>query len=295
MTFYEQTPAPKPTTILDPPVSRPSDAPSTTQTPIPIHNPPTTDNTTSNDPPTTTTTTPKPFPLPTLRLENRHLTHPASPLFFTSINPATVLSDSLQNVLRLLYHTPSSHNFTPPPTRSITLILRDMDGVAYTTGTDLDHDHKEIHFNLNHISNVASHPSPTNPARVRDEIVGVITHELVHCYQWDAKHTCPGGLIEGIADWVRLNCDLSPPHWKKEVDGAWDRGYQHTAYFLQYLEDIFGNGTVRRLNEHLRHHKYHEDSFWEEQFGLGVEELYEGYVQHHKEEERKKKKTQDDL
>ncbi|KAK4651544.1 hypothetical protein QC762_602770 [Podospora pseudocomata] len=290
MTFYEQTPVPRPITILEPPISRPSDAPSATQSPIPIHPP---RDTTPNDPKRTTISSPKPFPLPTLRLENRNLNHPASALLFTSINPATVLPDCLQNVLRLLYHTPSSHSFTPPPTRSVTLIFRDMDGVAYTTGTDLDHDHKEIHFNLNHISNVASRPN--SPTRVRDEIIGVITHELVHCYQWDAKHTCPGGLIEGIADWVRLNCDLSPPHWKKEVDGAWDRGYQHTAYFLQYLEDIFGNSTIRHLNDHLRHHKYHQDSFWEEQFGLGVEELYEGYVQHHKEEERKNKKKQDDL
>ncbi|KAK4199693.1 peptidase of plants and bacteria-domain-containing protein [Triangularia verruculosa] len=292
MTFYEQTPAARPTTILEPPISRPSDGPEASQTPIPIHNKSSSTDSapSSNDaPPTTTTTSPKPFPLPTLRLEVRHLTHPASNLFFTSINPATVLADCLQNVLRLLYHTPQSHHFNPPPTRSVTLILRDMDGVAYTTGTDLDHDHKEIHFNLNHISNTASRSPSSNPTRVRDEIIGVITHELVHCYQWDAKHSCPGGLIEGIADWVRLNCDLSPPHWKKEVDGAWDRGYQHTAYFLQYLEDIFGPGTIRRLNEKLRHHKYHKDSFWEEQFGLGVEELYDGYVQHHEEEERKKK------
>ncbi|KAK4179223.1 peptidase of plants and bacteria-domain-containing protein [Triangularia setosa] len=289
MTFYEQTPAPRPTTILEPPTSRPSDAPTASQTPIPIHNKSSSSSSSPNDSPTATTY-PKLFPLPTLRLEIRHLTHPASTLFFTSINPSTILPDCLQNVLRLLYHTPQSHQFNPPPTRSVTLILRDMDGVAYTTGTDLDHDHKEIHFNLNHIANTASRSPSSNSTRVRDEIIGVITHELVHCYQWDAKHSCPGGLIEGIADWVRLNCDLSPPHWKKEVDGAWDRGYQHTAYFLQYLEDIFGSGTIRRLNEKLRHHKYHKDSFWEEQFGLGVEELYEGYVQHHKEEERNKKK-----
>jgi hypothetical protein len=42
----------------------------------------------------------------------------------------------------------------------------------------------------------------------------------VHCLQWDAHKTCPGGLIEGVADWVRLNCDLSPPHWKRETDGG---------------------------------------------------------------------------
>lgn len=80
--------------------------------------------------------------------------------------------------------------------------------------TDLDNDHKEIHFSLNYINSI-------NPAsRLTHEITGVLTHELVHCYQWDAHGTCPGGLIEGIADWVRLNCDLSPPHWKRETGGG---------------------------------------------------------------------------
>ena len=82
------------------------------------------------------------------------------------------------------------------------------------TKTALDNDHKEIHFSLNYINSI--HPA----ARLTDEITGVLTHELVHCYQWDAHGTCPGGLIEGVADWVRLNCDLSPPHWRKETEGG---------------------------------------------------------------------------
>lgn len=66
-----------------------------------------------------------------------------------------------------------------------------MDGVAYTKGSDLDDDHKEIHFSTRHILN--------SKARAADEIRGVVTHEMVHCFQYNAKGTCPGGLIEGIA------------------------------------------------------------------------------------------------
>ena len=50
---------------------------------------------------------------------------------------------------------------------------------------------KEIHFSLNHIKNSES--------RAKDEINGVLTHEVVHCFQYNAKGTAPGGLIEGIA------------------------------------------------------------------------------------------------
>lgn len=151
-----------------------------------------------------------------------------------------------------------------------------MPGVAYATGIELDDDHKEIHFSLNHISN-------TSKDRTGNEITGVITHELVHCLQWNGFGTCPGGLIEGIADWVRLNCDLSPPHWKKEVQEKWDAGYQHTAYFLEFLENKVGKGFVRRLNEKLRIEKYDEKKFWVELTGLTVDELFGEYIESIKE------------
>lgn len=38
--------------------------------------------------------------------------------------------------------------------RSVTLILRSLDGVAYTTGSDLDEDHKEIHMSLQYIAGI---------------------------------------------------------------------------------------------------------------------------------------------
>ncbi|KAJ4421591.1 hypothetical protein N0V85_000118 [Neurospora sp. IMI 360204] len=220
--------------------------------------------------------TPK-FPHPKLRLEIRDLDHPGAAKFLGAVNASTLLSDAVKNVQRLLYRSAADKHTTCPPTRSVTVILRDMDGVAYTTGTDLDPDHKEIHFSLSYI---AAHIPSTPPSRLPAELTGVLTHELVHCYQWDAHGSAPGGLIEGIADWVRLNCDLSPPHWKREVkiDDPWDKGYQHTAYFLQYLEEQFGEGTVRRINEGLRStREYEAKEFWVRLLGQEVEELWGEY------------------
>ena len=76
--------------------------------------------------------------------------------------------------------------------RSITLFLRDFNGVAYTQGSELDDDHKEIHLSTTYVNKISTD-------RIRDEIIGVITHEVVHCFQYNGKGTCPGGLIEGIA------------------------------------------------------------------------------------------------
>lgn len=155
---------------------------------------------------------------------------------------------------------PCKHSPAPPPFES------------YTTGTELDTDHKEIHFSLRYITDVAP------AARLPAELAGVLTHELVHCYQWTGRGACPGGLVEGVADWVRLRCGLGPPHWRRRVDGAWDQGYAPTAYFLDYLEARYGAGTVRRLNEKLRACTYEEKPFWTELLGRPIEQLWGDYV-----------------
>lgn len=107
-----------------------------------------------------------------------------------------------------------------------------MPGVAHTCGTRA---HKEIHFSLNYIAGVAV-------SRAAEEITGVLTHEAVHCFQHNSSGTAPGGLIEGIADYVRLYEGLAPPHWKRAVhpNERWDAGYSTTAYFLAWLDKRAG-------------------------------------------------------
>jgi hypothetical protein len=144
-----------------------------------------------------------------------------------------------------------------------------MSGVAYTTGLELDSEHKEIHLSADYIS---SNPSSQQHA----EILGVLCHEMVHCFQWNGAGYAPSGLIEGVADWVRLRAGLIPPHWHREAKGKWDAGYQTTAYFLDWLEEKAGEGSVRKLNELLRR-RYDEDKVWKECFGKSVKQLWKDY------------------
>lgn len=258
-----------------------------------------------------TGTTPKagesaPLPHPKLRLHVQDLRHPAASAFLSLLpNVESVLDTALAAIIEHLYTSPAASqpgtntplsSFTPtvPPTRSVTLVLRDLDGVAYTTGTELDDDHKEIHFSLSYIhSTCRGNPNPLK------ELTGVLTHELVHCYQHTApKGTAaphpPGGLIEGIADFVRLKADLVPPHWKrpssaKDRPSKWDQGYQHTAFFLAWLEDVrIGRGAIGLLNDRLLRTGYTGEeggddkdrqriSFWKGLFGADVLELWEEY------------------
>lgn len=222
------------------------------------------------------------FPLPLLRLEFRDLADDGTSVFLTHVHGHEDLSTQVQNVLNLLYRVDDAEKAPRPGTRSVTFIVREFEGVAYTTGRDLDDDHKEIHINTKYIR--------TRNGDVRHELLGVICHELVHCFQWNARGTCPGGFIEGIADWVRLNAGLGAKHWRQEADGEWDGGYQHTGYFLDWLEQKFGDGTVCKLNACLREGQYKDEKvFGKCCNGTSVKDLWELY----KEEFEEKKKAQE--
>lgn len=206
---------------------------------------------------------------PRLRVRVEDLTHEGAIRFFKQASPGSLLSDAIVIVLQHIY----TRAMPKPPIRSVTLILESFDGVAFTKGSDLDNDHKEIHLSLNYIASIKE----TTATRLRDEIRGVIVHEMVHVWQHNGKGTCPGGLIEGIADWVRLRANLAPPHWSRTTGGDWDAGYDKTAFFLDWLEKEYGTGTVLKMNDTLRHQKYDQDRFWAGLFNKSVRQLWNQY------------------
>lgn len=280
-------PTPSPTTSSSTNAAKPTStnhaASKPRPSPIPLHGG-------SASPPQTPLLRPcpdPPAPNPKLRLEVQDLTHPGAAIFFQTTNPSAVLSLALTDVIAILYAQPSPHsNVHIPPTRSVTLSLRAMNGVAYTKCSSLDDDHKQIHISLNYIAGIAC-------TRQEDEIRGVLVHEMVHCWQWNADGTAPGGLIEGIADFVRLKAGLAPPHWARGEGEDWDDGYQHTAYFLDWLEGRYGDGTVQRVNEGLRRGKYVEREFWKGLFSKGVKDLWRDYQKSfHGDEKTEAKETE---
>ncbi|KAJ5291619.1 hypothetical protein N7478_000870 [Penicillium angulare] len=252
---------------------------------------------------------------PKIRLHAQELRHPASSSFFILIpDLASVLDKALDSIVQSIYTSPKwpcpdrsmedlykdRPRFRPsiPATRSITIFLRDFGGVAYTTGTELDNDHKEIHLSLPYIQHCTSSKN-SNPLH---ELHGVLTHELVHCYQHTAPPFAgdggrkipgpPGGLIEGIADFVRLKAGLAPPHWKKPQSAGdradkWDAGYEKTGYFLAWIEDVWaGRGAIGMVNDRLLRVGYlgegddkeeAQPGFWESLFRIGVADLWEEY------------------
>ncbi|KAG2038717.1 hypothetical protein BDR03DRAFT_861530, partial [Suillus americanus] len=67
-----------------------------------------------------------------------------------------------------------------------------------------------ISFSLNCIKSSKAH--------ARCEIPGVLVHEVIHSYWYNTKETCPGGLMKGIADFVRFHTCFALPHWRPRAE-----------------------------------------------------------------------------
>ena len=104
---------------------------------------------------------------------------------------------------------------------------------------------------------------------------GVIYHEMTHTWQWNGNGQANSGLIEGIADFVRLKANLPASGWVQPGGGdQWDAGYSVTARFLDYCEGLMG-GFVAQLNRKMR--DGYSDSFFEDLLGKSVDQLWSDY------------------
>ncbi|XP_059313965.1 uncharacterized protein LOC132064842 [Lycium ferocissimum] len=144
--------------------------------------------------------------------------------------------------------------------QKISMFVDDIDGVAYTVND-------EIHVSARYIQSYSGD--------VRREITGVLFHENTHVWQWNGNGRAPGGLIEGIADYVRLKAGLIPSHWVKPGQGdQWDQGYDVTARFLDYCNSL-KNGFVAQLNKKMRNG--YSNKFFVELLGKTVDQLWKEY------------------
>ncbi|KAI9180348.1 hypothetical protein LWI28_003822 [Acer negundo] len=145
-------------------------------------------------------------------------------------------------------------------TQKVSLFIDNMDGVAYAVNG-------EIHVSAKYIGSYSGD--------VRREITGVLYHEMTHIWQWNGNGQAPGGLIEGIADYVRLKANYAPSHWVKPGQGnRWDQGYDVTARFLDYCNSL-RNGFVAELNKKMR--SGYSNNYFVDLLGKNVDQLWRDY------------------
>ncbi|WRX16289.1 hypothetical protein QQP08_008776 [Theobroma cacao] len=142
----------------------------------------------------------------------------------------------------------------------VTLFIENGDGVAFAINN-------ENHVNANYLGNYSGD--------VKREFTGVLYHEMTHIWQWNGNGQTPGGLIEGIADFVRLKANYIPSHWVQPGQGdRWDQGYDVTARFLDYCNSL-RNGFVAKLNKKMR--TGYSANYFVELLGKTVDQLWSDY------------------
>ncbi|XP_004304055.1 PREDICTED: uncharacterized protein LOC101291548 [Fragaria vesca subsp. vesca] len=143
----------------------------------------------------------------------------------------------------------------------VSLFIDNMDGVAYASGG-------EIHVSASYIAGYSGD--------VKKEITGVLYHESTHVWQWNGNgQAIPGGLIEGIADFVRLRAGYAPSHWVQPGEGdRWDQGYDVTARFLDYCTSL-KDGFVAELNNKLK--TGYSVNYFADILGKNVDQLWADY------------------
>ncbi|KAM5549481.1 hypothetical protein ABKV19_000748 [Rosa sericea] len=142
----------------------------------------------------------------------------------------------------------------------VSLFIDNMDGVAYASNN-------EIHVSASYIAGYSGD--------VKKEITGVLYHESTHIWQWNGNGQAPGGLIEGIADFVRLRAGYAPSHWVQPGEGdKWDQGYDVTARFLDYCTSL-KDGFVAELNNKLK--TGYSVNYFADILGKNVDQLWADY------------------
>lgn len=185
------------------------------------------------------------------------------------IIPEKTLQDLNLAVLHSLY----DKNKDTPFIANLALKIYQFKGIAFTKGTKHV---KEIHISSSYLENIS------DDEKFYTEFHGILTHELVHVWQYDGAGTAPFGWIEGLADFIRLQKGFIPSHWrepkrKQDFPNTWDCGYEKTGYFLNFVERM-QPGFIKLMNRSLSKQRW-KDTLFENFTGLNIAKLFELYIQ----------------
>ncbi len=148
-------------------------------------------------------------------------------------------------VCKLLYKTPDE----VPEISKVLLVVKDMDGVAYTSGLEKPGEKTTV-FSTRYLKSVVDRLK--DDKKIVNEIDGVITHETVHIYQKSSKkHSSDhGSVIEGIADAIRYWAGVDSISRRKK-GGTWTGAYTITGFFIVWLQENYDKEFLYKLNKYV--------------------------------------------
>jgi hypothetical protein len=175
------------------------------------------------------------FQYPTINFRNKAPNHPGSVVFNTAMpDPVADMKAQILEVVKKLHYNQKDNVRT---FSKLNFYLEDYDGVAYKSGAPPE---ITIVVSVRHINNVYNNAGG-NYTAIRDEILGILSHEGTHGYQYEPKNaggynqgTDFYGFIEGLADYVRIAVGLHKTQ-KARLGGNWKDGYTTSGFFINWL------------------------------------------------------------
>ena len=153
-----------------------------------------------------------------------------------------------------------SENYEAPQ-KFIIYFRNDMDGVAYTMGTQIHC--AGVWFSRN----------------LDGEAKGAVVHEMVHMVQQYRSRRNPGWLVEGLCDYIRW-FQYEPANARPRVNFSranYDDSYRTTGAFLNYVVDKHGEEIIPKLNAAMREDRY-SDELWKEYTGKSAPDLWADFA-----------------
>ncbi|CAM6089177.1 unnamed protein product [Calypogeia fissa] len=157
----------------------------------------------------------------------------------------------------------------------VTLYVDNITGVAYTLRAGDGVQYPEIHLSAIYVDSLPQ----GDLVGLSYEITGVLVHESTHVWQnfngsygVDPVFT---GVIEGIADFIRLRSGYPAKHWVQTSGGEWYSGYSTTAYFFDWIDATLVPGFVNELNYMMMN--TWDVSFIEQITGMSADALWTEY------------------
>ncbi|KAK4476998.1 hypothetical protein RD792_016200 [Penstemon davidsonii] len=142
--------------------------------------------------------------------------------------------DIMKTINQFIYKTfeqPDPSDRRPVPV--LTVYISDFpDAWGYTNGPNIN------------ISAPAIEHFPPGLEQARWNFKSLMYHEMTHIFQWfgtgTENGTAPGGLTEGVADYIKIKSGFyDPDATDKPGSGErWDEGYGVTAWFLIYCDGL---------------------------------------------------------
>ena len=171
-------------------------------------------------------------------------------------DPQPFIQMITRQLCEILYRKPDE----PRAPGMVTLRVYDFDGVANAGGGT-------INLSTRHLAKYRG-------AALKEEITGVLVHEATHLYQYNDG---PGGLIEGIADFVRIEAGHHSIN-RRTRGGNWDDGYTTTGFFLSWLDDQYPDfGYKLNLKLTRDDNQRWSDQVFEDLTGKDVDTLWQEY------------------